>query len=67
MYGRGPCLPAAEVLTAPNDQRVARLHDYKTELCHHFTEAWKLAQNEIQKSQKPQKEYYNWKDTQLKV
>ena len=42
LYGRDPRLPAAEVLAAPDDRRTVDLRDYKTELCHQFTEAWKL-------------------------
>ena len=67
LYGRNPRLPAAEVLAAPDDRRTVDLRDYKTELCHQFTEAWKLAQSEIQKSQKSQKEYFDRKATPVKV
>jgi len=67
LYGRDPQLPADEVLTTPDDQCTIDLWDYKTELCHRFTEAWKLAQHEIQKSQKSQKEYHDQRATTLKV
>ena len=63
LYGRDPHLPAAEVLGAPDDRRMIDLRDYKTEVCHRFTEAWKLTQSETQKSQKSQKEYYDGKAT----
>ena len=48
--GETPCLPVDEILVAPDDQRTVDLCDYKTRLYHRFTEAWKLAQSEIQKS-----------------
>ena len=32
-----------EVLSAPDDRHTLDLHDHKTEFCHCFTEAWKLA------------------------
>ena len=67
LYGRDPRLPAAEVLAAPDDRRVVDVRDYKTELCHCFTEAWKLAQSEIQKAQKSQKKFYDQNATQPKV
>ena len=67
LYGRDPRLPAAEVLAAPDDRRVVDVRDYKTELCHRFTEVWKLAQSEIQKAQKSQKKYYDQKATRPKV
>jgi len=35
------------------------MRDYKTEMTHRFTEAWKAAQDQIHKAQKSQKENYD--------
>ena len=59
LYGRDPRLPGDAVLSAPEDRRTIDLRDYKTEMSQHFTEAWKLAQCQVEKAQKSQKEYYD--------
>lgn len=55
------------MLSAPEDRRTIDLRDYKTEVCQRFTEAWKLAQCQIQKAQKAQKQYYDCGTTPTKV
>jgi len=59
LYGRDPRLPGDAVLSAPEDHRTIDLRDHKMEMCERFTEAWKLAQCQIQKAQWTQKEYYD--------
>lgn len=59
LYGRDPRLPGDAALSAPEDCRTIDVRDYKTETCHRFAEAWKLAQSQIKKAQKTQKEYYD--------
>ena len=59
LYGRDPRLPGDAVLSTPEDRRTIDLRDYKTEMSQPFTEAWKLAQCQVQKAQKSQKEYYD--------
>ena len=55
LYGRDPRLPGDAVLSAPEDRRTIDLRDYKTEMSQCFTEAWKLAQCQVEKAQKSQK------------
>ena len=59
LYGRVPQLPRDAVLSTPEDRRTIDLRNYMTEMSQHFTEAWKLAQCQVEKAQKSQKEYYD--------
>ena len=35
------------------------MRDYKTEMSQRFAEAWKLAQYQVERAQKSQREYYD--------
>ena len=51
LYGRDPQLPSDSVLNMPKDRRMMSLNDYKAEVTIRFADAWKLAQEQIKKSQ----------------
>ena len=55
-YGRNPWLPGDAVLSTPEGYRSETL---QAEMSQHFVEAWKLAQCQVEKSQKSQNEYYD--------
>lgn len=59
LHGRDPRLPGDAALSAPEDCRTIDVRDFKTEMSHRFTDVWKLAQCQIQKAQKTQKECYD--------
>ena len=59
LYGRDPHLPSDSALNAPKDRRMMNLNDYKAELTTRFADAWKLAQEQIKKSQASQKLHYD--------
>ena len=59
LYGRDPHLPSDSVLSVPKDQRIMSLSDYKTEIARRCADAWKLAQEQIKKSQASQKLHYD--------
>ena len=59
LYGRDPRLPGVAVLSTSEDRRTIDLRNYKTEMTQRFTEAWKLAQCQVEKGQKSQKEHYD--------
>jgi len=50
LYGRDPRLPIDEALGITTDQRIINIGDYKEQLSHHFSVAWKLAQEGIDKA-----------------
>jgi len=55
------------VLSVPEDRWMIDMRDYKTEMIHQFTEAWKVAQDQIHKAQRSQKENYDRSATPSKV
>ena len=59
LYRRDPRLPSDSVLNAPKDRRIMSLDDYKTEITTRCADAWKLAQEQIKKSQASQKLHYD--------
>jgi len=67
LYERDPRLPTDEVLSVPEDRQMIDMRGYKTEMTHRFTEAWKVAQDQIHKAQRSQKENYDQSATPSKV
>ena len=58
LYGKDPQLPSESILEAPKDKRMTSLVDYKGELTIKLNDAWRLAWEQIKKSQASQKQYY---------
>ena len=52
-------MPSDSVLSAPKDRRIMSLDDYKTEITMRCADTWKLAQEQIKKSQASQKLHYD--------
>ena len=47
LYGRDPRLPTEEALSPPQTRQVLDIDDYRSELTTGFSEAWKLAQENV--------------------
>ena len=69
LHGRDPRLPSVLELEPSQLRREVRLDTYKGELMSGLTEAWSMAQKQVQKAQKSQKKQYekNTKEPDLKV
>ena len=61
LYGRDAYLPLDATLTKPHNPYQIDLDDYKIELVAGLSEAWRLAQAEIKKAQKRQKNQHDKK------
>lgn len=64
LYGRDPRLPTDEALDVQVDRRLVDIEDYKGEMTQRFSEAWRLAQTEIEKAQGHQKKVHDQKARQ---
>ena len=65
MFRKDPRLPTDEVLDVKIDRWLVDTEDNKEGMTKHFSEAWRLAQTEIQKPQGHQKKVYDQKARQL--
>jgi len=54
LYGRDARIPCESTLSTTRTAYQVDIDDYKSELVHGLPEAWQLARNEIQRSQKYQ-------------
>ena len=59
LYGRDPRLPTEEALSPPQTRQVLDIDDYRSELTTGFSEAWKLAQENVRKAQQKQKRHHD--------
>ena len=59
LYGRDPRLPTEEALSPPQTRQVLDIDDYRSELTIGFSEAWKLAQENVHKAQQKQKRHHD--------
>ena len=59
MYGHDPRLPTATALSWPLEQSMVELEEYGENLAADLSEAWKMAQEAIQRAQNKQKQYYD--------
>ena len=59
LYGRDPRVPTETALTKPRTPYQVDLDDYRIELTHGLTEAWKLAKKNIGMAQHKQKAQYD--------
>ena len=60
-------MPTDEALGAQMDRRTVDIVDYKVEMTQRFSEAWRLAQEEIGMAQGRQKKAYDWKARQSDI
>ena len=69
LYGRDPRVPTSTVLTYQRSPYTIDIDDYKSEMMTSLSQAWKLAQENINVAQKYQKTQYDKKtrETNLKV
>ena len=61
MYERDPHLPTDEALDVQVDRWLIDIEDYKGEMTQRFSEAWRLAQTEIEKAEEHQKKVHDQK------
>ena len=61
MYGMDPHLPTDKALDVQVDRWLVDIEDYKGEMTQRFSEAWRLAQTEIEKAQGYQKRVHDQK------
>ena len=59
LYRRDPRLPTEEALSPPQIRQVLDIDDYRSELTTGFSEAWKLAQENVRKAQQKQKRHHD--------
>lgn len=59
LYGHDARIPCESTLSTTCTVYQVDINDYKSELVHGLSEAWKLARSEMQKSQKKQKYQYD--------
>jgi hypothetical protein len=69
LYDRDPRIPTSTVLTYQRSPYTIDTNDYKSEMMTSLSQAWKLAQENIEITQKHQKTHYDKKtrETHLKV
>ena len=59
LYGRDPHLPTEEASSPPQTRQVLDIDDYRSELTTGFSEAWKLAQDNVRNAQQKQKRQHD--------
>lgn len=67
LYGRDPRIPTATLLNQKQSVYEIDIDDYKRELVLNLSQAWKLAQENIEHAQKQQKKYYDRKSRPAKL
>ena len=67
LYGRDPRLPTDEALSIKTDQRWVDIRDYKEDMVEWLPIAWQLAQRQIEKAQRCQKDYYDKNTNQPEI